>query len=632
MVVEQELLPYWTWLLGNWWQGGSEWGAALRFLVIALVLALVSVVVGYMIALVRYGPLKAGDLTYRVVTNGLVELSRTSPSRVWTLARLAFKESMRRRVWVAWIVFVVVLLFAGWFLQTGYREPGKLFSSFALTTTTYLALLIALLLSAFSLPQEFKSKTIFSLVTKPVRAGDIVLGRILGFTLIGTLTLAVMTLANAEFVRRMLNHSHQVEEASLANVVDADGKVIGARGMTSSSQSHRHELELDTNGNGVALYANGHEHTVTAVRRGDATEYELSGPIGSMRARVPQYGSLRFLDRNGVEVPRGYSVGKEWTYRSFIEGGTSAAAIWTFSNVDESRFERAADGSQVLPLEMIVRVFRTFKGTIGKGIQGSAQLRNPDTGLVSTLWTFTAKDASGGTAATEDVRNASGDLPSLNYFAWPRKLDDKDRNSIDLLNDLIAKDGRVELIVRCLEREQYYGFAQPDCYVRLADSSPFLNFCKAQLSIWMQMVLVIAIAVAVSTLVNGPVAMLFTVSFVVLGFFRQFFVDVATSEQAGGGPVESLVRLVTQKNLMTGLTEGFGVQLMKAVDWVLLGIMRCLTFVLPDFPKLSTVDFVAYGFNIPVNKILQDMTVGLAYVAGVSVFGYFFLRTREVAK
>ncbi|MDZ4248407.1 MAG: hypothetical protein U1D32_04005 [Patescibacteria group bacterium] len=75
-------------------------------------------------------------------------------------------------------------------LRTGYREPGKLFFSFVLMTSTYLVLLIALLLSVFSLPNDFKSKTIYTVVTKPVRAGDIVLGRIMGFTLVGTVLLS----------------------------------------------------------------------------------------------------------------------------------------------------------------------------------------------------------------------------------------------------------------------------------------------------------------------------------------------------------------------------------------------------------------------------------------------------------
>ena len=76
MVLEQELLPYWDWLAGDWWRGGTQFGAGLQFLITAAVLAVCALVVGYLIALVRHGPLKAGDITYRVVTNGLSELSQ----------------------------------------------------------------------------------------------------------------------------------------------------------------------------------------------------------------------------------------------------------------------------------------------------------------------------------------------------------------------------------------------------------------------------------------------------------------------------------------------------------------------------------------------------------------------------
>jgi ABC-type transport system involved in multi-copper enzyme maturation permease subunit len=480
--------------------------------------------------------------------------------------------------------------------------------------TTYLTLLIALLVSAFSLPQDFKSKTIYTVVTKPVRAGDIVLGRILGFTLVGTALLAVMGLFSAVFVWQMLNHHHAVEVGNLANRYDAEGQSVGKTGRTTPSQGHRHEVEIYPDGTGRALSTNEHEHAITTRQSGGETVYELTSPVGLMRARVPQYGKLRFLDRQGVEVARGISVGNEWAYRSFIEGGTQAAAIWTFNGVNESVLRADENEGQVLPLELIVRVFRTYKGDIETGIQGSLQLRNPDTKLASDLWTFTAKDA------------------SINSFDLPRKLDDKDRNPIDLIDDLVTEDGRVEVIVQCLDRAQYYGFAQPDSYVRLPDGSPIWNFIKAQISIWVQMVLVIAIAVTCSTLVNGPVAMMFTVAFITLGFFRQFFVNVATGEQVGGGPIESLYRIITQMNQMSPLPENIGSDLMQAVDAVLKAGMHSLAYVLPDFRSLSTVDYVAYGFNIPMNQLAQDLTVCAAYLAGLFVIGYFFLRTREVAK
>ena len=88
-------------------------------------LAVLALVVGFLIALVRHGPLKAGDITYRVVVNGFRELFQTSPRRVWAIARLAIKESIRRRVIVALAIYIVILLFAGWFLQTGYPRAGQ---------------------------------------------------------------------------------------------------------------------------------------------------------------------------------------------------------------------------------------------------------------------------------------------------------------------------------------------------------------------------------------------------------------------------------------------------------------------------------------------------------------------------
>jgi hypothetical protein len=314
-------------------------------------------------------------------------------------------------------------------------------------------------------------------------------------------------------------------------------------------------------------------------------------------------------------VAKGISVGSEWTYRSFIEGGSAASAVWTLDGINESVLRTNAEGQKYLPLELIVRVFRTYKGEIEQGIQGSIRLRNPDNpDMKSNEEIFTAKDA------------------SINTFDIPVKLYNGQKE-IDLLTDLVTKDGRLEVVVQCLDSAQYYGFAQPDLYLRLPDASPLWNYVKAQIGIWVQMVIVIAIGVTASTLLNGPVSVLFTVSFILLGFFKEFFINVATGKQVGGGPIESLVRLVTQKNQTTGLEDGgFAVQLMQGIDWVLKQAMLSLAQVLPDFRSFSTVDYVAYGFNIPANQITQNLAVTLGYVIGLFVIGYFCLRTREVAK
>src|SRR4249920_2938496 len=290
MVLENPLDPFLTWLLGYpWTESGAFLNSAVfHFLLTAAVLSVIALVIGFLVALIRNGPLKAGDITYRVVVNGFRELFRTSPRRVWAIARLAIKESIRRRVIVALAVYIVILLFAGWFLQTGYREPGKLFFSVVLTATTYLVLLIALLISAFSLPNDFKSKTIYTVVTKPVRAGDIVLGRILGFTIVGTVLLAIMALCSVGFVWRMLEHTHSVKIDTLQDIYDAKGKVVGKKGRTTTDQQHSHEVEIYPDGSGLAKSTNEHEHEITSTEKGGEVEYHVGGPRGLLRARVPE--------------------------------------------------------------------------------------------------------------------------------------------------------------------------------------------------------------------------------------------------------------------------------------------------------------------------------------------------------
>src|SRR3954462_6072248 len=116
MVLENPLLPYWTWLLGYPWTEPRAFldSALFRFLLTAAVLSVIALVLGFLIALVRHGPLKAGDMAYRVVVNGFRELFRTSPRRVWALARLAIRRAIRRRVSGARSIDIIILLFSGW--------------------------------------------------------------------------------------------------------------------------------------------------------------------------------------------------------------------------------------------------------------------------------------------------------------------------------------------------------------------------------------------------------------------------------------------------------------------------------------------------------------------------------------
>ena len=616
MVLENEILPYWQWLfVGPEGDIGSLWW----FLIVVVSLSFVSLLVGYLITAVRFGPLTAGDMTYRVVSNGLKEILSVSPRRVTALARLAIQESIRRRVVVAFAVFLIILLFASWFLGINNPEPAKLYLSFVLTATTYLVLLLSLFLSAFSLPNDFKHKTIYTIVTKPVRAGEIVLGRIIGFSIIGTVMLAAMGLCSYLFVVRSLNHTHDVDVFNLTDIESGEG-TIGKKGRTTLDAFHRHELTIGEDGTARTEAVHSHWHEIRTDKSSGAAKYLVSGPQDMFRARVPVYGKLRFKDRTGQDKALGINVGNEWAYRSFIDGATQAAAIWTFDNIYEETYPRG------LPLELVIRVFRTHKGIIeegdtgrARGILGSIVVRNPlpdpitQIQIASDVITFQAKDA------------------FIDSKPIPRDLTDSQGNPLDLFKDLV-RDGKVEIVVQCLEPGQYFGMAQADCYMRPSDGWFEANFFKGYVSIWVQMVLVTGVGVMCSTILSGPVAMMFTLSILVIGFFKTFIISVAKGDTQGGGPIESLVRLVTQKNLTVQLEEGVATLALKAFDAVSLVFMQAFASMMPDFRDLSTVGHVTDGFNISTNLMAQHLTTCLAYLIGFFVIGYFLLRAREVAK
>jgi len=79
-------------------------------------------------------------------------------------------------------------------------------------------------------------------------------------------------------------------------------------------------------------------------------------------------------------------VGDEWAYRSYIEGGTLAACVWTFDGITEEAFPHG------LPVEMTIEVFRTYKGNIEKGVLGSLAVRNPRTGKKVEVRIFESKE------------------------------------------------------------------------------------------------------------------------------------------------------------------------------------------------------------------------------------------------
>ncbi len=621
------------WTFSEWLMRPGHFleSAMLQGLVLILLSILIGLLVAYVISSARYGPGEGFFAVARAVRDFLtVDMPGTSIGRILALARLAFKEAIRRRVLFVIGLFVVILLLAGWFLNPDSDDPARLYISFVLTATNYLMLALALFISAFSLPQDIENRTIYTIVTKPVRATEIVLGRMLGFIAGGTVMLLPMGLASYIFVTRGLDHTHlEVVEADTVN-----GRVVG---KTDYVRKHAHTFTIEEGETqGLTNFVRGHRHVVTD--NGDGT-FTIGNPIGHLRARIPQYGEIQFYDRNGEPKDQGIDVGAERLAggygsagisrvigvskgtrkleHSYVEGGTLGMAEFTFDRITPGRFESS------IPLDLSIRAYRSFKGDIESGIRGSLTMKNPDNNAQADPIEFTVEEYQVdemGLPLTIAGTDAEGNTRELNVF-----------------EDLVSKDGKLQILLKCEDSSQYLGVTKSGLYIRPDESSFAWNLTKAYISIWLQMTMITAFGVMFSTFLSGPVAMVSTAVCVLLGFSAESIYDtryyIDSNIERGGGPIESLVRLVKQDAMTTQLdVEGVANKLIKSADAIIVYSMDAVATALPNLPRMvGTAEYAASGIDI-FNAILARHCVATAgYCLLAFMISYFFLKSREIA-
>jgi hypothetical protein len=496
---------------------------------------------------------------------------------------------------------------------------------------------MAVFLATLSLPNDMKNKTIYTVVTKPVRASEIVLGRVMGFAAVGTALLLVMMALSYVFVTRGLSHSHTIvaDNEETVYTKGPNPQVDGYRGSTTVGGGHRHDFAVDANGVGGTELAQGHRHEVK--RNADGT-YTIGSPEGQLEARVPIYGKLTWRDRDGKQVEKGISVGDEWAYRGYITGGTQAAAIWTFRGIRREDFPVDENGD-CIPLELTIRIFRTYKGDITKGVLGSLTFRNPNLAANKQSAPIYKRFKEFETD-TFKIPLKLKRLPDEKSLQGGRDV--KVNEELDLFDDLV-EDGRLDVILKCEEPAQYYGVAEPDVYIRAGDQPFYLNFFKCFTTMWLEMIVVVSFGVMFSTFLSGPVAFLGTISTMVVGFFISFIREIVngmmfsspddTMAYKGGGPIESIIRIMTQQNIQTDLETGEVTRnIIQTIDRGFAALLYATTFVVPELSDFDKVRFVAYGYNIDAVLLSTLCLQALAYTAGTTLIAYFVLKTREIAQ
>ena len=164
------------------------------WLILIGILGASGLLISMLLSVARNGVAGIG-IFFKGLLSFLEDVGSISPRRVMALTNLTLKEAVRRKALLVFAVFAVLLMFAGWFL-TDSNERAELqvgiHIAFILQTISWLMLPVVFFLSCWSLPEDIRIRSLHTVVTKPARRIEIVLGRIFGMGIVILIVLVAM--------------------------------------------------------------------------------------------------------------------------------------------------------------------------------------------------------------------------------------------------------------------------------------------------------------------------------------------------------------------------------------------------------------------------------------------------------
>jgi hypothetical protein len=552
----------------------------------------------------------AGQLNWLMIIAGIVaiigfiepfilDFLRLRLRRIFAIAKLSYKEAVRRRVVWVFLAFLLIFLFpAKWFFPIKAEDELKTNISVIYYGMSPMMTLVGLLLAAFAIPSDVKSQTIHTIVTKPVERFEIVLGRFLGY--LALLTVAIFGLSTISLL--------------LIEASNVDPRA-------------REE---------------------------------------SMKSRDPVYGFMSFESKREGASFQGVNVGREREYRKYIGGASSHRAIYSFSKINSNMANQ-----EYVPMEFQFDIYRTTKGEENKGVPCSFE-------VISHRWNEANRPA-----YEDDIRKMLGKLQSsgskkvaianispptaksepaeieawkevnaiaekYGRFEW-RSLDLYDYHTYSILvppgvyKNATEKEptsdafqtptgpALIQVRVRAEQPSQYLGTAKWDLYLLRSEGSFWLNFYKGSLGLWCRLVIVVMLAVACSTYLAGVISFLIAFSLFILGFFLDFIRSLAFGQNVGGGPLESLTRLVKGEVATSYVDPSSVLNTARSLDELFRWPLRRVVNVIPDVDAFGWSNYVALGFNVPLEFIIMNLLVLSGYVFPVAIIAYYLMRSREIA-
>ena len=632
------------------------------------------------LALLTHG--KAGPmLVLRWIPRFFADLFQLSPRRVFAIAQLTFREAVRRKALVVFGMFALLFMFGSWFMDNPNERMDlqvKNYISFVLTAITWLLLPVVLLISCWGLPEDIRNRSLHTVVTKPARKTEIVIGRMLGFASLMTILVVAMGLTGYVWIDREVAHNLTVYSESLE--VDGEETLVEYvdldRSVTVRVTTGEDPTQVTTAASRAALRQDNPELYDLAERaRREALKRHLV-------AKRPVLGTISFKGADSNPTELGVNTGDIWEYRTYIAGGTQWRAIWDFENIDaevirrgnglrlESSFEafrthKGDDIQQSLLLQFsLVRVNRNvFHDSQGNAVTATAVRKTGESSYVASVDGETVSVSPVPVAAHEVevrgnayvliddpevavqvVETLKVPLPSFNISEFGENItlirsrvdfydqDSGERRELDLVKDLVNDQQELRIEVACLDSGQYLGMAQRDLFVQLPSNSFAIGYAKAVCGIWLMLTMIVVLGVTSSCFLKGPVASLLTLVMLLVGQgFKSFLEKIVEGDVEGGGPIESIIRIIRQINLTDDLPDTKFYAAVKSIDSFLNEGLYIVENIVPDFRSFQMDTYIANGFDVPWSQAMApSIGIALAYLIPCLVIAYYSLSLREL--
>jgi hypothetical protein len=526
--------------------------------------------------LLRYGAACALAAAMLPVLGGM---GRLRLRRILALAKLSFKEAVRRRVLWVFSIFLLVFLFAAWFIDAKDEYQLRTYVYTVYTAMTVLLLLTAALLASFGLPADLRAQTIHTIVTKPVERFEIVIGRFLGYGALVTLVLAVMTALSLGYVFRTISEEAKQESYTARVPVFGEFQIAGGKNVGYEWEYRKY---------------------ITVPDKPDE----------------PEFAMWTF-----ASLPRELAAGDtpvrcEFTFEIFRttkgrEEGKGILCSFFFEN-----WQRRPGQQPGLPPDLDRYRQERQRLLDEANVARSAAAVDSELAVKYGIYEIPAKEI-------VDFHTLEVDVPRglfRNLSEW-YALGPAER----------AQRPPLRVVVRCESRTQYLGVAKHDLYLLAGQRGFEQNFVKGAVGLWFLLCLVIGVAVTLSTWLSGVITFLATMFLVGLGMVLDFARTVAEGKSMGGGPLENALRLRPGGHPSIPLDQSPLVTIVQNADKVLERALGVVLNLVPDVDRYDLTGYVADGFNISGMQLALTGLLLVGYLLPWLILAYYLMRAREVA-